>query len=393
MINAAELAERFRSKFQSEPQIYRAPGRVNLMGDHTDYNDGFVLPAAIDFHCWIAISARNDGGFVIFSENLQETVAIKQSEVSACEIPAWARYPVGVIQQLRNSDDDISGANLYTASDVPMGAGLSSSAAIEVATAYALLGISGQHADPSLVAKLCQKAENDFVGTQCGIMDQFASCNGQAGHALLLDCRSLEYRAIAIPDRIRLVICNTMVKRELASSRSEYNTRRAECEKGVQQLKEVLPHIRALRDVTSADLEKYRDRLTITVYKRCRHVVAENERVGALASALQSNEFDQIKSLMQQSHASLRDDYEVSCRELDLLVSLASQQEGVYGARMTGAGFGGCTVNLVDAKRVTEFQKRIAEAYSKETGRGPEIYACTASEGAARVLVPDENGQ
>lgn len=385
MVNPAELAKQFKLKFQSEPQIYRAPGRLNLMGDHTDYNDGFVLPAAIDFYCWAAISPRNDGRFIIFSENLQETAAIGSVEVSPKEVPAWARYPVGAGQQLRNSRYDISGANLYVASDVPMGAGLSSSAAIEVATAYALLGVCGLRAEPSLIARLCQKAENDFVGTQCGIMDQFASCHGVAGHALLLDCRSLAYRAVAIPDRIRLVICNTMVRRELASSRSEYNTRWAECEEGVRQLKEVLPDIRALRDVTLSDLEKHRGRLTNTVYKRCRHVITENERVGALASALQANDFDQIRRLMEQSHASLRDDYEVSCRELDLLVSLASQQDSVYGARMTGAGFGGCTVNLVDANYVAEFQKRISDAYFEQTLRQPEIYVCTASDGAGRV--------
>ncbi len=385
MVNPAEIAERFRLKFRSEPHLYRAPGRVNLMGDHTDYNDGFVLPAAIDFYCWAAISSRNDGHFVIFSENLNETAAIGSGEVSQKQVPAWARYPVGVSQQLRNSGYDIRGANLYVASDVPIGAGLSSSAAIEIATAYALLGVYGQRAEPSLIARLCQKAENDFVGTQCGIMDQFASCNGVAGHALLLDCRSLEYRPIPVSDRIRLAICNSMVQRELASSRSEYNTRRAECEEGVRQLKEALPHIRALRDVTLPDLEKHRDRMTNTVYKRCRHVVTENERVGALASALQTNDFNQIRRLMEQSHASLRDDYEVSCRELDLLVSLASHQDGVYGARMTGAGFGGCTVNLVDANYVAEFQKRIIEPYFEEIGFRPEIYVCTASDGAGRV--------
>lgn len=391
MMNPLELAQRFRSRFQSRPQIYRAPGRVNLMGDHTDYNDGFVLPAAIDFHCWAAISARNEGGYVIFSENVQETVAVKLGEIARKGNPSWAQYPVGVIQELRDSGYELGGANLYVASDVPMGAGLSSSAAIEVSSAYALLELSGEQINPLAVAKLCQKAENDFVGTQCGIMDQFASCHGVAGHALLLDCRSLEYHPIPIPDRIRLVICNTMVKRELASSRSEYNTRRAECEEGVQQLKEALPHIRALRDVTLADLEKYRDRLTNTVYKRCRHVVTENERVGALASALQTNDFDKIKRLMHQSHASLRDDYEVSCRELDLLVSLALQQDGVFGARMTGAGFGGCTVNLVDTEYVERFENGIANAYFARAGRRPEIYVCTASEGARRVLISGES--
>lgn len=385
MVNPIEFTERFKSKFGSTPQIYRAPGRVNLMGDHTDYNEGFVLPAAIDFYCWAAISPQTNSGFVIFSENLQETIAINSGETSPGEIPPWARYPVGVIQQLRNSEFEIGGANLSIASDVPMGAGLSSSAAIEVACAHALLGVNGQKMAPSLVARLCQRAENDFVGTQCGIMDQFAACNGSAGHALLLDCRSLEYRPIPIPDQIRLVICNTMVKRELASSRSEYNLRRAECEEGVQRLKQVLPHIHALRDVTLSDLEKHRARLTNTVYKRCRHVITENERVGALASALESNEFQRMKILMDNSHRSLRDDYEVSCPELDLLVSLASEQPGVYGARMTGAGFGGCTINLVDANYVAEFQKRIAHAYFEETGRRPEIYVCATSDGAGQV--------
>lgn len=385
MVNLVELAQRFKSKFDSAPKIYRAPGRVNLMGDHTDYNEGFVLPAAIDFYCWAAISPRNDGRFVIFSENLQQTIATNPGKISREEIPPWARYPIGVIQQLRNSGHDIRGANLYIVSDVPMGAGLSSSAAIEVACAYALLGVYGQKMEPSLTAQLCQKAENDFVGTQCGIMDQFTACNGRAGHALLLDCRSLEYHPIPIPDRIRLVICNTMVQRELASSSTAYNTRRAECEEGVRQLKDVLPHILALRDVTLADLERYRVRLTNTVYKRCRHVVTENQRVGALASALQSNEFPRMKTLMDASHRSLRDDYEASCPELDLLVLLASQQDGVYGARMTGAGFGGCTVNLVDAERVAGFNNRIADAYLAETGGRPEIYVCSASDGAGHI--------
>lgn len=391
MINPVDVAERFRSKFKCSPQIYRAPGRVNLIGDHTDYNDGFVLPAAIEFYCWVAISPRGGPGFTMFSENLQETVAIQSAEASQTEVPAWARYPLGVIQQLRDSGYEIGGANLYIASDVPMGAGLSSSAAIEVASAYALLGASGKTIDPLTVARLCQAAENDFVGMRCGIMDQFASCFGRTGHALLLDCRSLEYRPIAISNRIRLVICNTMVQRELASSGSEYNTRQAECQEGVRQIKKALPHIRALRDLTLSDLERFRGLLTSTIYRRCRHVITENERVGALARALQSNQLERIKVLMDESHRSLRDDYEVSCPELDLLVSLAWEQPGVYGARMTGAGFGGCTVNLVDAECVLQFQNQISEVYSAQTGRRPEIYVCTASEGAGQVVISAEN--
>ncbi|MFZ0640412.1 MAG: galactokinase [Candidatus Acidiferrales bacterium] len=390
MIDPKVLAAQFKSRFGDWPQIYRAPGRVNLIGDHTDYNDGFVLPAAIGFYCWIAISRRSDNTFVISSENMQETVTAHAENLSRDAFAKWSRYPLGVIQQLTNSGYPLGGANIYISSEVPMGAGLSSSAAIEVASAYALLGLFGYEIEPLRVALLCQQAENNFVGARCGIMDQFVSCHGQARHALFLDCRSLEYRGIRIPDRIRLIICNTMVQRDLGSKDSQYNARRAECEEGVRRLAEVLPNVRALRDVTLADLEKYRDRLTSIVYKRCRHVITENERVRQMASALKSNNTELIGKLMEASHRSLRDDYEVSCPGLDLMVSLAMQQEGVYGARMTGAGFGGCTVNIVDADFAAQFQNRVGAAYFAETGRRPEIYICEASECAGRVLVGSE---
>ncbi|MGC2624326.1 MAG: galactokinase [Candidatus Acidiferrales bacterium] len=387
MIDLKSLAARFKSRFGDQPQVYRAPGRVNLIGDHTDYNDGFVLPAAIGFYCFVAVSRRSDDEFVIFSENMQDTVTSYAGNLSRDAFAKWSRYPLGVIQELRNSGCRFGGANIYISSDVPMGAGLSSSAAIEVASAYALLGLFGHEIEPSRVALLCQKAENYFVGARCGIMDQFVSCHGRARHALFLDCRSLEFRAIPIPNRVRLVICNTMIQRELGSKDSQYNARRAECEEGARRLAEVLPNVRALRDVTLADLEKYRERLTSIVYKRCRHVISENERVGQMASALESNNMDLVGKLMAASHSSLRDDYEVSCPELDLMVRLSTQQEGVHGARMTGAGFGGCTVNLVDAGFAAQFQSCVAAAYFAETGRRPEIYVCEASEGAGRVLL------
>jgi galactokinase len=390
MIDPKVLAAQFKSRFGDWPQIYRAPGRVNLIGDHTDYNDGFVLPAAIGFYCWVAISRRSDNTLAIFSENMQETVTAHAESLSRAAFAKWNRYPLGVIQQLKDSGYRLGGANMYISSEVPMGAGLSSSAAIEVASAYALLGLFGYEIEPLRIALLCQKAENDFVGARCGIMDQFVSSHGQARHALFLDCRSLEYRAVRVPDRIRLVICNTMVQRELGSKDSQYNARRAECEEGVRRLAEVLPNVRALRDVTLAELEKCRERLTSVVYKRCRHVITENERVGQMASALESNNAGLIGKLMEASHRSLRDDYEVSCPELDLMVSLAMQQEGVYGARMTGAGFGGCTVNLVDADFAAQFQSCVAAAYFAETGRRPEIYVCEASDGAGRVFVESE---
>ena len=387
------LKARFKSRFGDWPQVYRAPGRVNLIGDHTDYNDGFVLPAAIDFYCWTALSRRNDDAFVIFSENVNDTVTVRAEQIRRDAPANWGRYPLGVIRQLLNSGYMLGGANIYISSEVPMGAGLSSSAAIEVSVADALLGSFGHEIEPLRVALLCQKAENEFVGVRCGIMDQFASSHGQAHRALFLDCRSLEYRAIHIPDGIRLIICNTMVQREIGLSEGRYNQRRAECEEGVRRLAEALPNVRALRDVTLADLEKYRNGLTNTVYKRCRHVVTENDRVAQMASALEADDTQSMGDLMAASHRSLREDYEVSCRELDLMVDLASKREGVYGARMTGAGFGGCTVNLVDAAVAGEFQKRVAAAYSAQTGRRPETYVCEASAGAGRIALEKNSSE
>lgn len=379
------LAARFRSRFGDWPQIYRAPGRVNLIGDHTDYNDGFVLPAAIGFQCSVAISKRADNDFLIFSENLQETIILRDGQEPNDALAKWSRYPQGIIRELRNSGYEISGANIYISSDVPMGAGLSSSAAIEVSSAYALLGSCGHRIEPLRVALLCQKAENEFLGVRCGIMDQFTSCHGQADHALFLDCRTLDYRKIPIPGAFRLVICNTMVQHALGLNESQYNARREECEEGVRRLGKVLPNVRALRDVTLGQMEKHRELLTNTIYKRCRHVITENDRVGQMASALETNNRLLMKDLMHASHVSLRDDYDVSCPELDLMVSLATEQEGICGSRMTGAGFGGCTVNMVIADFVEEFQTRVSAGYLAETGRRPEIYVCEASDGAGAI--------
>ena len=384
MVDANVLIAKFKQRFGNEPQIYCAPGRVNLIGDHTDYNEGFVLPAAIDFSCYAAISARPDDHLMLFSENLGETIAVSLGKPIE---PAskWTDYPLGVFLQLQAVGFALGGANLCISSEVPIGAGLSSSAALEVSAAYALLGAFGHRADPLQIAKLCQKAENDFVGAKCGIMDQFIACRGLAEHALLLDCRSLQFEAIRIPDSLRIVICNTMVEHKLVAEQNEYNTRRAECEEATRLLAQHIPHARALRDLSLSDLENHRSLLPSLLYKRCRHVVTENQRVEQMAGALQRNDLKQMRKLMAESHHSLRDDYEVSCRELDLLVALAEQQRGVYGARMTGAGFGGCTVNLVEETHVKEFHRRVAEQYLAKTGHAPEIYVCKAVGGAARV--------
>jgi galactokinase len=377
------VLEKFRAHFGTEAVVYRAPGRVNLIGEHTDYNEGYVLPAAINFYCWVAAGARNDGKLVVYSENFREAAEAELVNLWAQRKGTWADYPFGVAWALKEAGHKLGGANIYITGEVPLGSGLSSSAAIEVAVGYALLDALGQVIDRKALALNCQRAENEFVGARCGIMDQFVSCNGLAGHALMIDCRSLEYQALRLPPEIRLVVCNTMVKHE--HSAGEYNARRIECEEGVRRLAGVLPGIRALRDVTAEQLEENRSLLTDVVYRRCRHVISENDRVLRTVEPLKRGDVRGISQLLRKSHESLRDDFEVSCRELNLMVEIAAAKTGVLGSRMTGGGFGGCTVNLVEASEAKEFQERVAEEYEAKTGLRPEILVCKASEGAGAV--------
>ena len=363
--------------------MYRAPGRVNLIGEHTDYNDGFVLPAAIEFYCWAAVAPRSDRKLVIHSENFSETIEEPLDSLSPLAKKHWANYPLGVAWALRQAGKSLKGANIYLTGDVPLGAGLSSSASVEVAVGFAMLKESGRDVDRKELALLCQKAENEFVGAHVGIMDQFISCYGRASQALLLDCRSLQHQFVKLPANIQLVICNTMVKHELASG--EYNVRRAECEEGVRILKIVLPEIRALRDVTLSQLEAHSQNLPPKVIARCRHVITENARVKSAVAAFHSEDSKALGPLMQASHRSLRDDYEVSSKELDLMVEIASMQPGLIGARMTGGGFGGCTINLVESAAVNDFRHKMAAEYSSRTGLTPEIYVSPASEGAQQM--------
>ena len=380
---ATDLRTRFRERFGADAKLYRAPGRVNLIGEHTDYNEGYVMPAAIDFSCWVAIGVRDDHKLVVYSENFGETAEARLDDDHLQRSGKWSDYPIGVATILQQAGYQLRGANLYIKGEVPLGAGLSSSAAIEVATAFALLESSGHAIDRVRTALLCQRAENEFVGARCGIMDQFIAGHGRAAHALMLDCRSLQYRLLPLPESVHLVICNTMVKHELASG--EYNKRRSECEEAARRIAEVLPQVKALRDVTPQQLEEHRSRLSPVVYKRAKHVVSEDDRVLAAASALEKGDINHFGKLMYESHRSLRDDYEVSCKELDLMVEIASRQRGVYGARMTGGGFGGCTINLVNAADTADFQRHVAEAYHSATGRKPDIYVCDASQGAEAV--------
>ncbi|HYL85649.1 MAG TPA: galactokinase [Candidatus Angelobacter sp.] len=384
MRNPQQLLEEFRAQFGTPASIYRAPGRVNLIGEHTDYNDGFVLPAAIEFYCWVAAAPRNDRKLVIRSQNFNQTVEANLDSLGAQGEKHWANYPLGVAWALEDAGKRrLRGANLLVSGDVPLGAGLSSSAAIEVAVGLALSQQSGLTLDRTELARLCQKAENEFVGARVGIMDQFVACHGRASHALLLDCRSLEYKFVKLPAGIQVVICNTMVKHEIASG--EYNQRRAECEEGVRQLRHVLPGIRALRDVTLAQLEANQGSLGAKVFSRCRHVITENERVKLAVQALEVGHIKALGPLMQDSHRSLRDDYQVSCEELDAMVEIAAAQPGVLGARMTGGGFGGCTINLVETTAVEAFKENVSREYRGRTGLSPEVYVSAASDGAQAV--------
>lgn len=363
-----DLRGRFQELFGGTPRIFRAPGRVNLIGEHTDYNDGFVMPVAIHLSTWVAITPRQDGKFVVHSGNFSQTAEFGTADV------AWSRYVFGVVRVLKRMEYPIGGANLLIYSDLPIGAGLSSSAALEVAVGCALLRMSEIEPDLTALAQVCQRAEHEFAGVRCGIMDQMIACRGRHQHVLMLDTRSLETELLPLPGNVRVVVCNTMVKHDLAAG--EYNNRRSECETAARMLG------RSLRDVTLADL----DSLPEKIFRRARHVVAENAHVGFAAAALRSNNLDEFGRLMYESHRSLRDDYEVSCRELDLMVEIASSLDGVYGARMTGGGFGGCTVNLVHADYVEAFRGTVVERYRKATGVHADVYVCAIASGVEEVV-------
>jgi galactokinase len=391
MHKASSLQARFRAMFGSAARIYRAPGRVNLIGEHTDYNNGFVLPAAIEFSCWVGIAPRDDRKLILYSENFEQTYDADLDALKSQSIHNWVDYPLGVAWALEQAGYRLRGANLYISGEVPLGSGLSSSAAIEVSTGYALMEASHLPVDRKQLALACQRAENAFVGVRCGIMDQFASCYGRAGCALMLDCRALEVELVRLPPNVQLIICNTMVKHDNATG--EYNARRAECEEAVHLFAQVLPAIGSLRDITFAQLEQHRGRLPERIYKRCRHVITENDRVRLTARAFQIGDRAELARLMADSHRSLRHDYQVSCPELDLMVEIASRQHGVCGARMTGGGFGGCTVNLVAAADSLEFQRNVASEYQRRTGLRPDIFICEAAEGAESVKVMPAAGE
>jgi galactokinase len=357
-----------------------APGRVNLIGEHTDYNDGFVMPAALPYETRVAGVPVAGSIVTVASESVEASAAFDVDALDDRRRGDWTDYVRGVLLELERAGVPLAGANVRVTSNVPLGSGLSSSASFEVALVLAMLRLCGSAMDPVAVARLAQRAEAGHTGTRSGIMDQFAVMFGRAGHAVFLDTRSLEYAYVPVPPSVAVVVCNTMVERELASG--EYNRRREQCEAAVEALKAWYPKIRALRDVSPAELGARADAMDPLLYRRARHVVGENRRVLDARAALERGDVATFGALMNGSHESLREDYEVSCPELDTMVALARACDGVYGSRMTGGGFGGCTVTLVARERAAAFRAEIARAYRRETGIVPVVYDGTPSDGA-----------
>jgi len=375
------IEETFKKIFGAPPEVVvRAPGRVNLIGEHTDYNDGFVLPAAIDRFIEFAGRRRADRTIRLHSTDFQDSAEFSLDSIAKDSEHRWSNYLRGVSKFLEADGYRLTGADIVFGGNVPRESGLSSSAAVEVGTTAFWQRLAGLQLDPVYAVKLARRAENDFVGVPCGIMDQFISALGKKDHALFLDCRDLSYRHVPLRNDVKIVVCNSGVKRALAQS--EYEVRLKQCRESVARLREKGLDANSLRDVTSADLEAGRGVLTDVLLRRARHVVTENERTREAVTVLESGSIDRFGELMNASHVSLRDDYEVSCKELDTLVELAWKQPGTLGARMTGAGFGGCTVNLVRAEAAEPFALAVAEGYQKALGLKADIYVCRASDGA-----------
>jgi len=370
-------------RFGQDSALFVAPGRVNLIGEHTDYAEGFVMPAAIDFATLAAICPRDDKSVAIYSANFDDQIAYPLDSLPEKASRHWSDYPLGVVSVLREAGVEIPGFSLTLNGDVPLGAGLSSSASVEVASMVAILSITSAKFTPPEVAKLCQRAENHFVGASTGIMDQFIACCGAEDHALLLDCRTLEYRLAPIPPDLSIVIANSMVKHSHAGG--EYNTRRSEVEEGTQLLRSHRPEIKRLRDATVDDLERWGYEMRPEVLKRCRHIITENERTVAAADALEADDLKTLGRLMYAAHASYRDDFEASCPEVDILVDLAAKETGCIGARLTVGGFGGCTVNIVEKAQAEAFSWHLREGYRQATEIAADIYLCHASAGAHQI--------
>jgi galactokinase len=384
------IREAFRRQYGTDARVrvFRAPGRVNLIGEHTDYNLGFVLPVALDLACYVAAAPSSDGRIAVYSEEKHESrewLAAESGDLTP--VHSWSDYPAGVGRELVRAGYHIEPQSLLIHSTVPEGSGLSSSAALEVSCALALLG--DQKMEPLRLAQLCRAAEGGFVGTPCGIMDQFVSVFAREKSALLIDCRSLEGKTVELPNNVELVAVNSMVKHALGQS--AYKQRTEECAAAVDAIRRLDLAVSSLRDVDVALLEKATPSLPQVIARRARHVVTENERVGLFVRAAGRGDAERMGQLMVESHLSLQHDYEVSCAELDFLVDTAIGIEGVFGARMTGGGFGGCTVNLLQRGASDSFRRQISAAYHERFDITPQIVECHPSGGAGELKNSEKN--
>lgn len=378
---AEDVRKKFGSYFEGEGILIQSPGRVNLIGEHTDYNNGFVLPAAISKGIYLAMAVNDEAKGRFYALDKEEAFETDLSAPLKKSEKGWPNYLLGIVDRLQKHGYNLPGGfNCVFGGNVPIGAGLSSSAALEGGILYGLAKLFDWEIPPVEMAQIAQEAENKFVGVQCGIMDQFISLNGKEGHAMKLDCRSLEYEFYPFDfSDIRIVLCDTQVRRELASS--EYNVRRSQCEEGVEIMQRYDSDVKSLRDVTHDFLLAHKQEFNPTVFQRCKYVIEENQRVLQACADLQNNDLESFGQRMYASHAGLRDEYEVSCKELDVLVEATQTIDGVMGARMMGGGFGGCTINLVQKDKIESFTNKITDIYSQKTNRTLKVYTTKVSGG------------
>lgn len=380
-----EIINLFRQHYPdqtSAPAIYRAPGRVNLIGEHTDYNLGYVFPTALEMACYTAIAPANHGQIRVYSRDLNKEFSFPAADLpNAVASHDWSDYIVGVAKELHSLGYAVAACDVVVASEVPAGSGLSSSASLEISSALAFL--SGRDLSKVELAKLGQRAESQFVGMPCGIMDQYTSVFGEAGSALQIDCRSLTHELVKLPANVSIIAVNSMVKHELGSS--AYRHRVAECKAAVEAIQAIDPKVQSLRDVSLAFFERIQDSVPLVPRKRARHIIADTQRVVDLAAASQKNDLREMGRLFVASHRSMQYDYEITCDEIDFMVDTVIKFPGVYGSRMTGGGFGGCTVSLVAPESVDSFEKNLSAAYQERYQLTPVFYHCDPAAGAGRL--------
>src|SRR5216683_3770572 len=379
-LDEVEALRVHRQRFGRDGRVFAAPARVNLIGEHTDYTGGLVMPMAIGFRTVAEVSPREDGRAVFYSVNYGEEVSLEIASLGRTPRGHWSDYPAGVLWSLRLEGVEVGGFSMSLEGDVPLGAGLSSSASVEVVTAVALLDRAGATLPLEKVATLCRRTENEYVGAKSGIMDQFVVAGAVAHRAMMLDCRSLGYELLPLPDEVRVVICNSMVKHAVAPG--EYGDRSAEVEAGQAVLRRERPGVELLRDATLDDLEACRDMMSPASFKRCRHIITENARGSQAREALLQGDMERFGALMVEAHVSFRDDFAASCEEVDVLVVIATQQAECFGARITGGGFGGCTVNVVRSDAAEKFVATLRREYAAKTGIEADCFVCTPSDGA-----------